>query len=293
MSFRSPFTIETGCVKKSLGDGKLHKALRLPIRSIQGRSNDDRGWRENCVAKPCDQGKRPNSSLPVEIHRLVRPVFFAGVFAAFLGAIFLFGDFLGAVFFAAFLEGPFWGMRSRKRDLSIGSAMPNIDLPTRVLIVDDEKGVRESLAAVFTNHGYETRTANSAESAVEIVAQWLPNLAILDVDLPKMNGIDLAVALKSGHPDCRVLLFSGHPRTLDLLAQAEAEGHIFEILAKPAHPPVMLDKASVLLSGDLHEIAKPPGELETDRSTPPSRPRLSPTVVNPNRRPPGEGCRHA
>ena len=100
------------------------------------------------------------------------------------------------------------------------------------------------------------------ESAVEIVAEWLPNLAILDVDLPKMNGVDLAVALKSGHPDCRVLLFSGHPRTLDLLAQAKTEGHIFEILAKPTHPTVILEKASALLSGGLQEIAKPVGELD-------------------------------
>jgi DNA-binding NtrC family response regulator len=45
----------------------------------------------------------------------------------------------------------------------------------RILIADDERGVRDSLAAVFTNYGYETRTADSAESAVEIVAQWLPN----------------------------------------------------------------------------------------------------------------------
>jgi DNA-binding NtrC family response regulator len=140
--------------------------------------------------------------------------------------------------------------------------MSSTDPIRRILIVDDERGVRESLAAVFINYGYETRTADSAESAVEILAQWLPHLAILDVDLPKMNGVDLAVALKSGHPDCRVLLFSGHPRTLDLLAQAESEGHMFEVLAKPAHPTVMLERASALLSGGLHEIAKPPGELD-------------------------------
>ena len=132
----------------------------------------------------------------------------------------------------------------------------------RVLIVDDEKSVRESLAAVFTKTGYETRMASTAESAVEVVAQWEPHLAILDVDLPEMNGIDLAVALKSGHPACRVLLFSGHPRTIDLLLAAEAEGHIFEVIAKPTHPTVLLDKASGLLSRDLHELPKSPGELD-------------------------------
>src|SRR5271165_4002195 len=46
---------------------------------------------------------------PVPIHCLVRPAFFAGVFAAFLVAIFLLGDFFAAVFFAAFFAGAFLG----------------------------------------------------------------------------------------------------------------------------------------------------------------------------------------
>jgi DNA-binding NtrC family response regulator len=140
--------------------------------------------------------------------------------------------------------------------------MSNPDQTKRVLIVDDQKSVSETLAAVFTTNGYETRTSSSAEAAVEVVAQWEPHLAILDVDLPKMNGIDLAVALKRGHPTCRVLLFSGDPATLDLLAEAETQGHIFEVLAKPAHPTVLLGKASALLSPELGEVAKPPGKLD-------------------------------
>jgi DNA-binding response OmpR family regulator len=68
----------------------------------------------------------------------------------------------------------------------------------KVLIVDDEKNIGESLAAIFTSRGYESKTAVSAEQAVEIIAGWEPDLAILDVGLPKMNGIDLAIALKNG-----------------------------------------------------------------------------------------------
>jgi hypothetical protein len=63
---------------------------------------------QNRVTKASAHG-----SLPAEIHRLVRPVFFAGVFtgffAAFLVAIFLFGDFFAAAFFAAFFRGAFLG----------------------------------------------------------------------------------------------------------------------------------------------------------------------------------------
>ena len=93
--------------------------------------------------------------------------------------------------------------------------MSNTDLPHRVLIVDDEL-VCDTLLAVFTNSGYEARTAISAESAIEVVAQWEPHLALLDVDLPQMNGIDLAVALKERPSllSCSAILWaSAHTRS--------------------------------------------------------------------------------
>jgi DNA-binding response OmpR family regulator len=140
--------------------------------------------------------------------------------------------------------------------------MPNLGMKPKVIIVDDETNIGNSLAVIFASRGYESKTAFSAEQAIEIIAGWEPDLAIVDVGLPKMNGIDLAIALKNGHPSCRVLLFSGQPNTADLLAQAEADGHLFEIVAKPAHPTVMLDRAAHLLSPISPEAAKTPEELD-------------------------------
>jgi CheY-like chemotaxis protein len=131
-----------------------------------------------------------------------------------------------------------------------------------VLIVDDEKIIGETLGSIFTTRGYEARAAQSAEEAIEVLAEWQPDLAILDVRLPKMNGIDLAIALKNSHPACRVLLLSGYPNTADLVARAQADGHLFEVLAKPAHPTVMLDRAAHLLSPISPEAAKTPEELD-------------------------------
>lgn len=131
--------------------------------------------------------------------------------------------------------------------------MPSLGRKSKVIIVDDEKNVSESLAAIFTMRGYETKTALSAEQAIEIVAEWEPDLAILDVGLPKMNGIDLAVVFKTTHPACHVLLFSGQPNTSDLLADAAAKGHPFEVIAKPVSPAVLLGKAADLFSANLKE----------------------------------------
>ena len=117
----------------------------------------------------------------------------------------------------------------------------------KVLIVDDQRTIADTLDLIFSASGYETRAAYSAEQALEIVAEWLPDLAIVDVILPLMNGIDLAIRLTAQYPACRILLFSGQSLTADLLAQAATKGYKFEILAKPVHPTEILERALKLL----------------------------------------------
>jgi FixJ family two-component response regulator len=73
-------------------------------------------------------------------------------------------------------------------------------------------------------------------------------MAILDVVLPGMNGIDLAIVVKSNYSACRILLFSGHSNTGILLEEAVKKGHQFEVLPKPLHPTLMLERVSALLS---------------------------------------------
>ena len=123
-----------------------------------------------------------------------------------------------------------------------------IPKPTRrVLIVDDETAIADTLALIFKTQHYEARVAYSAERAIEILAEWRPDLAVLDVVLPEMNGIDLAIVIKANYATCHVLLFSGNTNTSVLLEEAGRKGHQFEVLAKPVHPNLMLERASELL----------------------------------------------
>jgi CheY-like chemotaxis protein len=62
----------------------------------------------------------------------------------------------------------------------------------RVLIVDDEHIIADTLVAIFSGAGYESRAAYSAEGALGLIPSWPPQLAIVDVILPGMNGIDFA-----------------------------------------------------------------------------------------------------
>jgi DNA-binding NtrC family response regulator len=126
-----------------------------------------------------------------------------------------------------------------------------------ILIVEDEKVVADSLAQILSSKGYDARVAYSAEAALQLVTQWSPDLAILDVMLPKMNGIELAVLLKERLASCHILLFSGQPTVEALMKKAKSEGHVFEILAKPVHPTVMLEAISKRLSARARNTAKP------------------------------------
>lgn len=126
---------------------------------------------------------------------------------------------------------------------------------TRVLVVEDETVVCRTLSLIFTARGYETRSTESAEAALVLIADWKPDAAILDVGLPKMNGIELAIWIRHTHPLCRILLFSGRPESAALLDATLKTGQIFEILAKPVHPDILLKWLAT--RGDPLEIRLP------------------------------------
>jgi DNA-binding NtrC family response regulator len=106
----------------------------------------------------------------------------------------------------------------------------------RVLIVDDEHIIADTLVTIFTNVGIEARAAYSAEQALDLLPHWTPQYAILDDRLPGINGVDLAIRIKAEHPTCEVTLFSGQSSSGPLVAAAQKDGHLFEILSKPVHP---------------------------------------------------------
>jgi DNA-binding response OmpR family regulator len=113
-----------------------------------------------------------------------------------------------------------------------------------VLVVDDESAIAESVAAILSHSGYAATTAYDAEEALDSAMLSPPELLITDVSLPGMSGIDLAITMRRVFPDCKVLLFSGHAATTELLAGANRAGHSFTLLSKPVHPKELLAWAS-------------------------------------------------
>jgi CheY-like chemotaxis protein len=109
-----------------------------------------------------------------------------------------------------------------------------------VLVVDDEHVIADTRVAILTSWGYAAMACYDAESAIEMALIIPPEILISDVLLTRMNGVDLAIAVRSIAPDCKVLLFSGRADSLDLLALARNAGHNFTLLQKPVHPSDLL-----------------------------------------------------
>lgn len=138
--------------------------------------------------------------------------------------------------------------RLRHENAGFGGSMAAAAGARKILVIDDEPTIADTLAVIFASSGYDSRAVYSAEQALEMLEEWHPDLAIIDVVLPGMNGIEFAIFLKASYPDCQFLLFSGQPGTSSLLEEAKDKGHLFEILAKPLHPSFMLATVSDMLT---------------------------------------------
>jgi CheY-like chemotaxis protein len=112
----------------------------------------------------------------------------------------------------------------------------------KVLVVDDEQVIADTLAKILDINGYDASAVYSGLSAVESARALQPDLIISDVIMQDMDGIEAAIKIRAFLPSCKILLFSGQAATADLLENARSQGHDFEILAKPVHPSELLAK---------------------------------------------------
>ena len=114
----------------------------------------------------------------------------------------------------------------------------------RVLILDDEQVIANTLALILNRSGFEARAVYNGEAAIQAARALSPDFLISDVIMEGMTGIEAAISISKIAPDCRIILFSGQAATADLLERAEASGYRFELLIKPVHPRALIDRLS-------------------------------------------------
>ncbi|MBP0624683.1 response regulator transcription factor [Cupriavidus consociatus] len=98
-----------------------------------------------------------------------------------------------------------------------------------ILIVDDHPPVRVVLKTHLSQVLGVTHVleADNGQAAVEIVRQYAPDVVILDLDIPKINGLDVIPRLKSVHPGVRILVISGQDQNTFAPRARQAGAHGF------------------------------------------------------------------
>ena len=121
----------------------------------------------------------------------------------------------------------------------------------KILIVDDELVVRDSLNRMFQDEGYETKAASSGKEALEGLNAGDFDLALLDIRMPGMDGIALHAKLHEIDPDLMVIIMTGYA-SVDTAVQALKRG-AYDYVVKPVDPDELLHLISKALE---HRVAR-------------------------------------
>ncbi|MBP7341677.1 MAG: sigma-54-dependent Fis family transcriptional regulator [Syntrophaceae bacterium] len=117
-----------------------------------------------------------------------------------------------------------------------------------ILVVDDEIAICQSLKAILEDEGYQVLTASSGEEAIKIVAEEMPQLVLLDIWLPGIDGLETLKAIHAAHPNVLIIMMSGHG-TIETAVKATKLG-AFDFIEKP----LSLDKVIILVGNALNVV---------------------------------------
>src|SRR5664280_72525 len=121
----------------------------------------------------------------------------------------------------------------------------------KILIVDDELVVRDSLGKWFTSEGYSARPVGGAREALEVIQQTEFDIALFDIKMPGMDGMELQTRLREADPDLTIIIMTGYA-SVDTAVQALKQG-AYDYITKPVDP----DELSHLVSNALeHKRAR-------------------------------------
>ena len=109
--------------------------------------------------------------------------------------------------------------------------------PGKILVVDDEANIRAGLLAVLANDGHEVKDASSGEEGLGMLELFHCEVAVVDIRMPGMSGVELLHEIRERRPYVSVILLTGHG-TLETAMSAVREG-AFDYLLKPAQPELI------------------------------------------------------
>jgi two-component system OmpR family response regulator len=118
-------------------------------------------------------------------------------------------------------------------------------MPGKILLVDDDADLLELYELYFRMHGNDVRTATGGSMAIEALSVWSPDVALLDVRMPDMDGFDLIRALRAGGHTFPICLYTAYD-TRDA-AEAAHELGVADLVFKPSPPSVVLARLEMAM----------------------------------------------
>ena len=126
----------------------------------------------------------------------------------------------------------------------------------RILLVDDHKLLMEGIRSLLAPHSH-LRVAPDGKEAVGLAATLSPDLVIMDISMPGMNGVEASRAILQIRPETRILIYTGHEdqRHLLELIQLGIMGHV----CKSDPPSVLLQAIDAVRQGEVFLSCADPG----------------------------------
>jgi DNA-binding response OmpR family regulator len=118
----------------------------------------------------------------------------------------------------------------------------------RVLVVDDDRLVADTLTLIFRANGYESEAVYSAAEGLERARTFAPGLMLCDVSMPHESGLQLALKVHREMPACKMLMLSAYSsNAAHVELQASRLKTKLKLLKKPCRPELLLREATALL----------------------------------------------
>lgn len=120
--------------------------------------------------------------------------------------------------------------------VSLSSFMP-VQGTNHILVVDDESDVRNLLSKFLTRRGYSVRTAGDGEAAIKAIRQSRPAIVLLDIRLPKIDGLAVLQLLRDASDDVAIITMSGNAD--EATARRSLELGAADFITKPFNLPYL------------------------------------------------------
>jgi DNA-binding response OmpR family regulator len=117
-------------------------------------------------------------------------------------------------------------------------------MPDKILIVEDETALRETLSYTLTREGYDTRTAKDGQAAVAAAKEWQPDAILLDVMLPLLDGLEVCRLLRR-EMNTPILMVTARASEVDRVVGLEVGAD--DYLVKPFHMRELVARVKALL----------------------------------------------